>query len=241
MEAKIKIQKYISECGIMSRRAAEKEIAAGYVTVNGAVASIGDRMDPDRDTLCIDGVPVRLRAETLTVMLNKPAGYITSVTDDRGRRCVTELVSEFGIRLNPVGRLDMGSEGLLLLTNDGELLQHLTHPRYSLPKTYLVTVDRAVDPGILEQLRSPMVIDGYRLRPVECDLADSSGGKRLIMVLHEGRNRQIRKMCAQVGLSVKRLKRIAVGTLGLGGLKPGECRALTRAEVSYLRRGTGLE
>ena len=241
METEIKIQKYISECGIMSRRAAEREIAAGFVTVNGVTASIGDRMNPDRDTLCIGGVPVRRRTETLTVMLNKPAGYLTSVTDDRGRRCVTELVSEFGTRLNPVGRLDKDSEGLLLLTSDGELLQHLTHPRYSLPKTYLVTVDHAVDRDRLERLRSPMVIDGYNLRPVECDVADGSGGKRLIMVLHEGRNRQIRKMCAQVGLYVKKLKRVAVGTLGLGGLRSGECRMLTDEEIAYLRHGTGLE
>lgn len=238
----LRIQKYISECGAMSRRAAERQIEAGEVTVNGRPATIGEKIDPTRDRVCVCGEPIGREARTITVMLNKPTGYITTLSDERGRRCVAELVEHFGVRLNPVGRLDKASEGLLLFTNDGELLNRLTHPRYSLPKLYHVTVGGEVSEEQLSRLRSPMVIEGYRIRPVECEVISSDDRRTVLaMTLHEGRNRQIRRMCEQVGLSVHRLIRVAVGQIKLGGLRPGDCRLLTAEQVKYLRKATGLK
>ncbi len=239
---KIKLQKYFTDCGVLSRRAAEKEITDGKVKVNGAVAELGMRIDPDTDTVEYNGRTLKPRgAERFCVMLNKPAGYVTTLSDEKGRRTVTELVSDAGARLYPVGRLDMNSDGLLLLTNDGELTNRLTHPRHEIPKIYRVTVKGEVSEDTLAILTSPLVIDGYKIRPVKVELISQSkenGSSCLIMELYEGRNRQIRKMCAAADLKVARLTRIAYGELELGSLPSGKWRRLTDRELDYLHGKT---
>ncbi|MBQ7337693.1 MAG: rRNA pseudouridine synthase [Clostridia bacterium] len=235
---KIRIQKYFTDCGILSRRAAESEILAGKVQVNGVPAGIGQKIDPSADVVTYLGKPIRPLppADHVTVMLHKPAGFVTTANDDRGRPCVTELVSDLGVRVYPVGRLDMFSTGLLLLTNDGELANLLTHPRHHLPKVYHVAVGGEVSPTQLKRLSSPMTIDGYRLRPVKVNLLRGWEHKtELEMTLTEGRNRQIRKMCEQVGLRVLSLHRVALGPLVLGHLPEGRYRRLAPAEVAALK------
>lgn len=233
MSEPIRLQKYFTDCGILSRRAAEAEIARGNVTVNGVKASIGDKIDPDTDEVVWNGKPVRPQssAQKVYLMLNKPRGYVTTASDEQGRRKVTDLVEDVGARVYPVGRLDMDSEGLLLLTNDGEFTNHLTHPRHEIPKIYRVTVSPAPTREQLDALRAPMELDGYRLLPVKVSCVSKN---ELEMRLYEGRNRQIRKMCASVGLDVKRLRRTAIGSLKLGELPLGAWRYLTPTEVAYL-------
>lgn len=229
----IRLQKYFTDCGILSRRAAEEEIAAGHVKVNGLTAQIGDKIDPDTDSVEWNGEPLRKPTfqKPVYLMLNKPRGYVTTSNDEKGRKKVTDLVRDVHTRVYPVGRLDMNSEGLLLLTNDGEFANHLTHPRHEIPKIYRVTVSPAPTKEQLQILSAPMEIDGYRLRPVEVELLSEN---EMEMRLYEGRNRQIRKMCDAVGLKVPRLRRIAIGKLKLGDLPLGKWRALTDAEVRYL-------
>ena len=237
----IRLQKYISACGVMSRRSAEKLIAEGRVCVNGEPASLGCNILPGRDTVEIDGRQIEPAAEYVTVMLNKPRGYVTTLSDEMGRKTVAELVESYGIRLNPVGRLDRDSEGLLLLTNDGELLNRLTHPRYSLPKIYRVTVGSAATPEQIARLRAPMTLDGYRLQRVGLKIVRAEENRTVLeMTLHEGRNRQIRRMCESVGLDVVRLRRVAVGRLRLGSLRPGESKRLSEEQLEYLCSHTGL-
>ncbi len=235
----IKLQKYFSECGLLSRRAAEAEIAAGRVKVNGTVATLGTRVDPDTDVVEYQGKRLtRPRAERICVMLNKPRGYVTTLSDEKGRRTVAELVSDLGRRVYPIGRLDMDSDGLLLLTDDGELANRLTHPRHEIPKIYHVRVRGTVSDAVLDKLRSPMDIDGYVIRPVPTELLSSdpvTGQALLRMELWEGRNRQIRKMCAACSLTVLRLSRVAIGDLTLGELPQGSHRLLTEEELAYLR------
>ena len=233
MAEKLRLQKYFSDCGLLSRRAAEAEILAGKVTVNGSVAQLGDKIDPDTDTVTYQGKPVRPRTnrEYLYVMLNKPRGYVTTSKDERGRKAVTDLTKSVGSRIYPVGRLDMDSEGLLLLTDDGEFANHLTHPRHEIPKIYHVSVSPAVTTQHLTSLSAPMELDGYHLRPVTIY---KLGERDLEMHLYEGRNRQIRKMCEAVGLKVKRLCRVAIGDLTVAGLECGSWRYLTDAEIKYL-------
>lgn len=234
---KIKLQKYFTDCGVLSRRAAEKEIADGKVTVNGAVALLGDRIDPRRDEIKYNGKVVKKQTdETVCIMLNKPAGFVTTLSDEEGRRTVAELVADLGIRVYPVGRLDMNSDGLLLLTNDGELANRLTHPRHEIPKIYRVTVKGEVSPDTLSELCAPMVIDGYEILPVKTEIiAETKESTVLRMELYEGRNRQIRKMCASVGLKISRLSRTAVGELNLGKLPSGKWRKLSKEEIAYLK------
>ena len=233
MAERIRLQKYFTDCGILSRRAAEAEIAKGLVKVNGLVASVGDKIDPDTDTVEWKGK--RIQANTaqkqIYLMLNKPKGYVTTSNDEKGRKKVTDLVRDVHTRVYPVGRLDMDSEGLLLLTNDGEFTNQLTHPRHEIPKIYHVTVSPAPTKEQLRTLSAPMEIDGYRLRAVEVERISHD---QLEMRLYEGRNRQIRKMCAAVGLEVKQLQRVAIGYLTLGDLALGKWRHLTKEEVSYL-------
>ena len=169
-------------------------------------------------------------------MLNKPAGYVTTANDEKGRPCVTDLVKAVGRRVYPIGRLDMASEGLLLLTDDGALTETLTHPRHSIPKIYNVKVEGEITEEQYKTLLSPMEIDGYPIRPVYTEVLKRKDGKTLLqMTLYEGRNRQIRKMCEQVGLQIRFLKRIAIGNLTLGRLRVGEWRYLTKEQVSYLK------
>lgn len=236
---KIKLQKYFTDCGVMSRRAAEKEISEGRVTVNGVTATLGDRISPGADVVEYKGKILKPQvSERICVMLNKPTGYVTTLSDEKGRKNVTELVADAGMRLYPVGRLDMNSDGLLLLTNDGELANRLTHPRHEIPKIYRVTIKGEVSDRAMEILTSPLVIDGYRIQPVRVKLLSLDKKKSsslLEMELYEGRNRQIRKMCAAAELKVLRLTRIAYGSLSIGSLPLGKWRYLTENELNYLK------
>lgn len=233
----IKLQKYFTDCGVLSRRAAEEEIKLGRVRVNGTVAELGMRIDPTVDRVEYQGKLLSLPTEDkLCVMLNKPRGFVTTLSDEKGRPTVASLVSDAGRRLYPIGRLDMDSDGLLLLTDDGELTNRLTHPRHEIPKIYRVTVRGIVTDEQLLRLNAPMTIDGYELRAVKTTKVSSTQTQTLLeMELFEGRNRQIRKMCAEVSLSVLRLQRIAIGELLLGTLPQGKWRVLTKEELSYLR------
>ena len=233
----IRLQKFLSDCGVCSRRAAENAIEEGRVTVNNEKAQIGQKIDPRRDSVYFDGRHVvKKRGEHYVyLMLNKPKGYVTTLSDDKDRKTVSDLVSDVGTRVYPVGRLDMDSEGLLLLTNDGEFANMMTHPRHSIPKIYTVIVEENVSKTELRELSSEMEIDGYKIMPVDCRIKEvRENGTVLEMVLYEGRNRQIRKMCEKVGLTVKKLKRIAYGDLELD-VKKGNWRYLCREEIDYLK------
>lgn len=234
----IRLQKYFTDCGVLSRRAAEAEIEAGRVTVNGEKATLGQKIDPETDRVLWNGKEIKSprKHEHTTVLLNKPAGFVTTTSDEEGRPCVTDLLSELNVRLYPVGRLDMNSTGLLLLTNDGELANLLTHPRHHVPKVYHVTVGGEISPATVRKLSSPMTIDGYRIRPVKVEcLATYEHKSVLEMTLSEGRNRQIRKMCATLNLHVLSLERVAMGPILLGHLPLGKFRHLAPTEVEALR------
>lgn len=232
----IKIQKFFTDCGVMSRRAAENEIKLGHVKINGVTAEIGQRIDPEHDAVTYKGKKVLpLREEKVYILLNKPRGFVTTMNDEKGRRTVAELVSSLGQRVYPVGRLDMDSDGLLIMTNDGELTNILTHPKHEIPKIYEVTVAGKVTPEIISALSAPMTIDGYEIQPVKTELISFDGqNSTLKMTLFEGRNRQIRKMCDTQSLKIKRLCRVAIGNITLGELKVGGFRLLTNKEVRYL-------
>ena len=232
-----RLQKIIAASGLMSRRSAEELIAAGKVRVNGAVASLGDRADAARDRITVDGKSLAPPEEKVYIMLNKPRGYVTTLKDEKGRRTVAELVSELGVRLYPVGRLDMNSEGLLIMTNDGELAERMMHPRGGVEKCYRTTVTGEDVPAAAEKMKESMLIDGYRTRGarVEIESLTDKGGV-LLVTIGEGRNRQVRKMCEQVGLRVTRLCRISEGELRLGDLRTGRWRELTRAEIARLKQ-----
>lgn len=227
-----RLQKLISAAGLMSRRAAEKYIEAGRVKINGRVAALGDKADIDTDEILVDGQPL-LAAEGRTyIMLNKPKGFVTTMSDEKGRRNVTELVRGLG-RIYPVGRLDMYSEGLLIMTNDGEFANTLMHPSHEFKKTYRTWV-RGDDVGLaVEYLRGELDIDGYIVRAENVDIeALIPGGAVLLITISEGRNRQVRKMCQCAGLHVTRLMRISEGPLELGSLAPGKWRRLSNDEVN---------
>lgn len=232
---KERLQKIIAQAGLCSRRAAESWIVEGRVTVNGRKAALGDQADPARDRVCVDGKPLGTKKQKRYLMLYKPRGYVTTLHDERGRKDVSLLVQDCGDRVYPVGRLDYDSEGLLLMTNDGAVTQRLTHPSHEVDKTYLVSVRG--DLSRIPELGEAMEIDGYRIRPAQIYIISQGDGQaRLSMTIHEGRNRQIRKMCEKCGLSVRRLKRIAVGTLKLDqNLAPGKWRELTPEEIAYLQ------
>ena len=236
----VRLQKFIADSGLMSRRAAEAEIEKGSVTVNGHPAQLGQKIDPKKDVITVKGKRVyNVKREYTYIMMNKPRGYLSSTEDDRGRKCVTDLLLGVEARVYPVGRLDLTSEGMLLLTDDGELKNRLTHPSYSLPKVYRVKVGSQITEAQLEKLTSEMEIDGYTIRPVEVLVAETDEtGSVLKMTLQEGRNRQIRKMCDQVGLTVKRLSRISIGKLKLNNLPVGKWRYLEEAEIEYLKKAT---
>lgn len=231
-----RLQKLLSACGIGSRRAMEEWITAGRVTVNGQVAHLGDKADLDRDRVEVDGVPVRPEGDRTYLMLHKPRGYVTTLSDEQGRKTVADLVSGCGQRVWPVGRLDLDSEGLLLMTDDGELTQRLIHPSHEVEKEYLVWVVGDVKKG-LPVLSAPMELDGDRLAPAQVKRGRSSGGvTQLSVTIHQGKNRQVRRMCAKAGLTVLRLKRIREGKLLLDRtLRPGQWRRLTREELALLR------
>ena len=232
-----RLQKLLSAAGVCSRRAAEDYITAGRVTVNGETAELGRRADPDRDDIRVDGKPLASKAEHVYLLLNKPRGYVTTLSDEKGRRTVADLVSGCGSRVWPVGRLDMDSEGLLILTDDGELTHRLLHPSHEIEKEYLVWVTGDVKRA-LPILSAPMELDGDMLSPAKVRRGRVSGGvSQLSIVIHQGKNRQVRRMCAQAGLTVLRLKRIREGGLTLDrSLQPGKWRALTGQELLLLSR-----
>lgn len=240
----IRLQKFFSDAGVMSRRHAETAIADGRVTVNGVTAEVGMKIDPWYDIVTLDGKEIRPRTiEAYTyIMLNKPAGYVTTLSDEKDRPTVTELVSDVGVRVYPIGRLDMYSEGLLLLTDDGELANKIMHPSSEIKKTYAVRLRGTVSEEEVKQLEAPMELDGYKLRPVTAKIvsSDRKTGRGesvtdILVTLGEGRNRQIRRMCEICGLTILRLRRISEGELTLGNLPAGKWRRLTDDEVAYLK------
>ena len=238
----LRLQKYLADSGLMSRRAAEKEIFRGAVLVNGEVAEIGMKVCPEVDEIVYNGRAVKPGFKRYVyIMLNKPRGYVTTASDEKGRPTVVELCDGVGERIYPVGRLDMDSDGLLLLTNDGDLANKLTHPKHEIPKIYHVEVEGQVERAVIKKLSSAMVIDGYEILPVKTEVhsikADTRKGDTTVlrMELYEGRNRQIRKMCEQCELKVKRLTRVAIGDIRLQNLKSGQWRYLTKTQVEYLK------
>ncbi|HFC10102.1 MAG TPA: rRNA pseudouridine synthase [Chloroflexi bacterium] len=233
-----RLQKILARAGLGSRRACEEFIRAGRVTVNGHVAQLGEKADPARDDIRLDGQRVQPAEEKVYIALYKPRFVLSTTESTDGRKTVRDLVS-VPQRIFPVGRLDLESEGLMLLTNDGELANRLTHPRYGHEKEYRVLVARRPDAQQLEALRRGVVLeDGTRTRPAEVRVERFHGkGAWLRIILKEGKKRQIREMCRMVGLPIVRLVRIRIGTLRLGGLKPGEWRPLTAEEVEALQRG----
>ncbi len=231
-----RLQKLISSCGLASRRTAESWIESGRITVNGMTAHLGDKADLDRDDILVDGKPLRQKQIQRTyLMLNKPRGYVTTLSDEKGRKTVADLVADYGARVWPVGRLDLDSEGLLLLTDDGDLTNRLLHPRHEVEKEYLVWVTGDVKRAI-PVLSGPMTLDGERLSPAKVRLGNVNGEvSQLSVIIHQGKNRQVRRMCAQAGLSVLRLKRVREGALWLDrGLRPGQYRKLTSEELKML-------
>lgn len=233
----IRLQKYFTDCGVLSRRAAEEEIRAGRVTVNGTVAEIGQRICPESDTVMWRGKKIRPTATTHHyILLNKPRGFVTTLSDEKGRPTVADLVKGVGVRVYPVGRLDMDSDGLLLLTDDGELTNRLTHPKHEIPKHYHVTVTGSPSFEVLQRLAAPFLLDGYQTLPVQVKVVTANENTTtLAFRLFEGRNRQIRRMCEEVGLSITRLTRVAIGNLKLDTLREGAYRHLSPAEVAYLK------
>ena len=230
-----RLQKLISAAGLMSRRAAEEAIQAGRIQVNGIPATLGDKADPDFDQILVDGVPLANREEKLYIMLYKPRGYVTTLSDEKGRKIVTDLLEGLETRVYPVGRLDLDSEGLLLLTNDGDFANRLMHPKHEVEKCYHAWVRGEQIQEKTDELRKPMILDGTPIRPAKVRILKASEqGCLLEIVIHEGRNRQVRKMCAQIGLNVTRLKRVREGSLCIGDLRPGQWRYLTQEEKKNL-------
>ena len=238
----LRLQKFLADAGLMSRRAAEEEIKLGNVSVNGHVAELGTKINPAKDVVAYKNKRVVYEKREYTyIMMNKPRGYLSSTSDDRGRKCVTDLLKGVEARVYPVGRLDLISEGMLLLTDDGELKNRLTHPSYSLPKVYRVKVGGEVSESQYDILTSPLEIDGYEIKPVDVTVGESDeSGTVLKMTLAEGRNRQIRKMCEAANLTVKRLSRVSIGNLKLNNLPVGKWRYLTLEEVEYLYKATKI-
>ena len=230
-----RLQKILSARGLASRRTAETWIQQGRVTVNGIPAQLGDTADPEQDEILLDGKPLPQGQEPVYILLNKPRGYVTTLSDEQGRPNAAQLVADCGVRVYPVGRLDMDSEGLLLFTNDGAFANALMHPKHQVKKTYDVWVTGYV-PGAEIRLARPIELDGYTIRKPEVKLFKAEGNRaRLRVTIHEGRNRQIRRMCQAAGMTVTRLRRIREGSVWLGDLAPGAWRYLTREEVARLR------
>lgn len=236
-----RLQKILSEHGVASRRKAEELIAAGRVKVNGRVASLGDKADPRRDTITVAGKRLAAAEEPTYILLHKPRGYVTTMSDEMGRRCVAELVENARIRVYPVGRLDRDSEGMLLLTNDGDFANAVIHPSTHVPKRYRVTLRGKVEEEALQPIREGMEIEGRKTLPAEAAIIQKEEERTVAeIVLYEGRNRQIRRMCEALGLEVMRLKRTAIGPVKLGMLPVGKWRYLTPKEVKALVQATGV-
>ena len=235
---KIRIQKIIADAGLASRRKAEELIERGAVTVNGQRCKLGDKADPSRDKIVVAGREIRLRkdAKKYYIMLHKPRGFITTMSDEGGRKCVAQLVDEVPARLFPVGRLDKDSEGMLFMTNDGDFANMISHPSTHFAKTYRVTVHPRITEEQLTALTTGVVVDGRKSMPASIRVITAEKERTVLeIVLEEGRNRQIRKMCEAIGLEVARLKRIAIGPVKLGMLQPGKFRELSADEMRAIR------
>lgn len=232
-----RLQKLIAAAGLASRREAERWIAEGRVTVNEIPAGLGDAADPAVDRIAVDGQPLAAAGQKFYLLLNKPVGYVTTARDPQGRPVVTDLVRDVPARVFPVGRLDLTTEGLLLLTNDGELAHRLAHPRHEVDKTYLVRVRGVLSEAIRRRLEGGIDLDDGPTAPARVEAIRASGSHTWFEItLHEGRNRQVRRMCEAVGLPVSRLKRIRFAFLDLGQLPPGGYRPLSRGEVAALKQ-----
>lgn len=232
---KERLQKILSSRGVCSRRKAEELIQAGKVSVNGAAASLGDAADPEVDQILVEGKSLPAREEYVYILLHKPRGYVTTLSDEKGRPNAAQLVADCGVRVYPVGRLDMDSEGLLLFTNDGEFANNLMHPKHEVEKTYDTWVT-GYNPGCFKRLGQPMELDGYALKIPKLSLLKVEGKTaRIRITIHEGRNRQVRRMCEIAGMHVTRLKRVKEGSLELGDLPKGKWRYLTKEEISKLK------
>ncbi len=230
-----RLQKIIASRGICSRRKAEELIVAGKVSVNGITANLGDVGDPEKDEIRVNGKLLPSPGEYVYIMLHKPRGYVTTLSDEKGRPNAAQLVADCGVRVYPVGRLDMDSEGLLLFTNDGAFANAMMHPSHEINKTYRVIVTNYSEEA-LNRLKEPVTLDGYTIRRPEVGLLHHSGGKgELLVTIHEGRNRQVRRMCAMAGMNVIRLIRISEGNLKLGNLPRGKWRHLTENELNALK------
>ena len=232
---KIRLQKALSESGTCSRRKAEELIAEGRVRVNGRIAQIGDKVDPVRDKIVVSGKRVIAVKEKVYIMLHKPRGFVTTMNDEQDRKCVASLVEDVGTRVFPVGRLDRNSEGLLIMTDDGNFANKLTHPSSHVNKTYRVTVNGAVDDEMVNRLATGIMLDGKMTLPCDIFVIDRKADRTvMIFTIHEGRNRQIRRICEAVGLSVIRLKRTEIAGVKLGMLPQGKWRPLNEREMRHL-------
>lgn len=244
-DGKIRLQKFAGDCGLMSRRAAESEIAAGCFTVNGEVVGLGTCIDPECDVVEYKGRRVVPRNEKKDsgytyVLLNKPAGYVTTMSDNNGRKTVADLLSPLGKRVYPVGRLDLYSDGLLLCTDDGDLTYKIMHPSHEVPKKYIAAINSLLSDEDIEQLGTPIELDGYMLRPfgvrfVKYVKTNEIPTTLVEFTLFEGRNREIRKICAHYGCKLSRLTRISIGELTIHGIPAGKFRHLTDDEINYLK------
>ena len=241
-DGKVRLQKYLAECGVASRRKSEELIDQGKVKVNGNIASIGDKINPKRDTVTVSGKKIVKQKSHTYIMLHKPRGFITTMSDEMDRKCVAQLVKDVPGRVYPVGRLDRDSEGMLLFTNDGEFANAMTHPDRHVPKTYRVTVRPSISEEQITKLTTGVIIEDRMTAPAEVRVVTKEEGRVVLeIILYEGRNRQIRKMCEEVGLEVARLKRTAIGSIKLGMLKQGDYRELTEDEVRKLMIAAGME
>lgn len=233
---KIRLQKHLSQCGIASRRKAEELITQGKVRVNGRIASLGDKVDPKRDKVSVNGKTAVAVNEKVYIMLHKPRGFVTTMKDEQDRKCVNDLVKNVGVKVFPVGRLDRNSEGLLIMTNDGELANQLTHPSSYVNKTYRVTVKGEVSEEKIEKMASGILLDGRKTLPCDVFIIERKEDRTVLgFIIHEGRNRQIRRMCEAVGLDVLRLKRTEIAGVKLGMLKQGDWRNLNDRELNRLK------
>lgn len=232
----IKLQKFVADCGLMSRRAAEKEIEAGYFEVDGVTAKLGMRVDPKTAAVTYKGKPLTPPSERkVYIILYKPKGVVTTMSDEKGRKSVADIV-DAGTRVYPVGRLDLNSEGLLLMTNDGELANAVAHPSGEIKKVYTVTLKGKVENEELDRLRATRELDGERIAPVGVELVSRNETASVVrFTLSEGKNREIRRICEAVGVTVTKLKRIALGPIRLGEMKSGEYRELTQGELRALK------
>ena len=233
---KERLQKILSSCGVASRRQAEQIIAAGRVTCNGRICSVGESADLEKDIILLDGQPLPSSGDKVYILLNKPRGYVTTLSDEKGRPNAAQLVAKCGKRVYPVGRLDMDSEGLLLFTNDGDFANTLMHPKHEVEKTYQVSVSGYTAEKI-KKLELPINLDGYIICPPKVRVVKVKEDHAILLVtIHEGRNRQVRRMCAIAGLSVQRLIRVSEGALKLGDLPAGRWRYLADDEVKALKK-----